>query len=117
MTHPKYPTPKKRLTYEEEIRKLCEPPGKITGVSIDQAVEQIWAYVRENRNSLSSDRACMLIRMAVDAAVSTEAEERKKLQKELVAEKRKAKESLKKMRRLLAAAYAVDNEVVKEADE
>lgn len=101
MTHPKYPTPKKRLTYKEEIRKLCEPPGKITGVSIDQAVEQIWAYVREHRNSLSSDRTCMLIRMVVDAAVSTEVIERKKLQKELAAEKRKSTE----LRKQLADAF------------
>lgn len=71
---------------------------KPTSEHIDQAVWEIWKFVRVNKNSLNSGECCKRIRAVIDMAVASIAADHKSMSEELS----KAKERNKELRQKLA---------------
>jgi sulfur relay (sulfurtransferase) DsrC/TusE family protein len=67
----------------------------ITNVHLEHRIWDIWAYVRENQNSLDSGSACKLIRKIVEEAIADVQKRVEDLAAELERERKKTKETAK----------------------
>lgn len=111
------PKPPKINTYEEELRSIVRESATLTDRAKDHAVEKVWAYVRENCESLDSERACRMIRLIVDYATVEISVRLDEITLGMVKAKAAAKE-LRRQVKALSAASADDIEAdAKEAEE
>jgi len=79
---------------------IIEELHRDIALDIEERTNQLWAYVREQRHSLNSERGCRMIREAIENAIESMAESISPL----VMERDEAKAELQSIRRELRAA-------------
>jgi hypothetical protein len=68
--------------YEKGHEEYSEPGIRTKYVAdIEHRVWTLWGYVRDNKNSLDSERACKMIRAGIDVAVGDNLTQMEKMSK------------------------------------
>jgi len=78
----------------------------LTGKHLEMRIWDIWSYVRENQNSLDSERACKIVHEIITAAVSDVQRRLEETAAELDRERRSGRKSAEVEKVPVSACYS-----------